>query len=964
MAQQMAAQRRTMIPALVVGLGGTGYRVLKYIKENFFKSDSFGHQIPSTVRLISIDTDPNEEVVPGAVKLEAREKVYVTVKTGELLTNLEQYPEIKKWFPAHRVKFTVQSGARQIRALGRLALFKNIDTIVSVIQDAILEITQKKLLNVADGIARTPDDVPVNVFVVSSVSGGTGSGMLVDIGFIIREVCSRLGKKQPEMQAYFFQPDAFIQVPRNQMDRLTANGAAALKELDFFMENMEKFNVVYREGDFFISDSVSLMKPYDFAYLVSAVDISEQATLEKITCEGIYHSMATELARDNKSYLANVPTQAFKPIIGGEFAGKYTNYSSLGVSSLVFPYERVLEMCANQFGMEIIDEILEMKKDKSDPKPWEKTLNDFLTEQHLYDENKDLKILDQFSTLSQARKLTFSQYGDAGVNELGDVVYSDFKRAEKSWKDLIKLMQKNKDQIDLVFCKNLTDTLGVMMADADQGVRFARKFLGRLSGQIEELKRRMQNEKKIHENKEKVCSDRASVANANMKKECKKFFLFRRKSTVMEFLQEYIECVNAAGIHEIEAQRRIMTLKFLIKASKQIRHNEKDLRDFEDYLVLQGEKYSKGGIPIHFAGDLFEEGESDWLLNDSVVNVEDMRRLYSQAVGEIQKYESIIVGADNLNMHEKWAFYNDNRPIFEDAILKFGRRLFTEKLQGVTLENFLEEKGRVTGQDELKLGGENLALESKPMWNLNQNLYTGSVVFINLVGVEHKEKTHILDHVEGILQGDSKPQLVTTGDPHRVTLVTSGHGAPLFAVRGISAWEREYDRLRKIEFLHAVTEQEFGIQWDDYPFRPIRIEMAEGIKYFSLGSALNFIQQVKVKDKVHYYCTVDNTAPVVPESKQDTYLGKNRMQAFEHFMKTQSVRKLKHAIEKALEDKGSYGEQMDFIESVHVQLSAYFEQITNEQYRRFLEVELKALADVKKAIAELKEKDDIEKSMM
>ena len=962
----MTSKRRTMVPALIVGLGGTGYRVLKYIKENFLKSDEFNHQIPGTVRLLSIDTDPNEEAAPEAVKLDAKEKLYVTVKTGELLTNLQQYPEIKKWFPAHRVKFTVQSGARQIRALGRLALFKNIETIVAAVQDAVQEITQKKLMNVPDdsGIARTPDDVPINVYVVSSMSGGTGSGMLVDMGFIIREVCARLGKKQPELQACFFLPDAFIQVPRNQQDRLCANGAAALKELDFFMENMEKFNVVYKEDNFFISDGAGMMKPYDFAYLISAVDISEQSTLEKIVCEGIFHGMATELARDNKSYLANIPTQAFKPIVSGEFTGKFSNYSSLGVSSIVFPYEQVIEMCSNQFGMEIIDEILEMKKDKKDPKPWEKSLDDFLMEMELYDEDKHLKVLDRFCSVSQARRMTFANYTEVGISELGDLIFADYKAAEKSWKSLIKLMEKNLEKEKLHFCKKLTDTLGLMMSDADQGVRFAGKFLARLGGQVEELKRRMQNEKKLHEKKEDFYDEKAKRAKINLKKECRKFFLFRRKSTVMEYLQEYIESANLGGIHDIEAQRRIMTLKYLIAASKLINQNEKKMRDFEDYLVVQGEKFGKHGIPIHFSGDLFEEGESDWLLHDSVVNVNDMKRLYNQVVGEIHKYESIIVGKDNLNMFEKWVFYNDNRPIFEEEVTKFAGKLFTEKFAEITLESFQAEKSRITGQDELKICGENLALESKPLWNLNQNLYTGSVVYINLVGVEDKEKSGILDHVEGILQGDSRPQIVSTGDPYRITLITSAHGAPLFAVRSISAWEREYDRLKKLEFLHAVTEQEFGIQWDDHPFRPIKIEMAEGVKYFTLGCALNFVQQVSVKEKTAYYCTLDNTRKVDPESKSDNYLGKNRMEAFETFMRTQSMRKLKHTADKALENKGSYDDQMEFIRGVYDNLSSHYDKITNDQYKKFLEYELKSLDVIAQEIAELKEKDDIEKSMM
>lgn len=48
------AERTTANPAVIIGLGGTGKWVLTYIKKSLL--DTYGGEMPKTVRLLSFDT--------------------------------------------------------------------------------------------------------------------------------------------------------------------------------------------------------------------------------------------------------------------------------------------------------------------------------------------------------------------------------------------------------------------------------------------------------------------------------------------------------------------------------------------------------------------------------------------------------------------------------------------------------------------------------------------------------------------------------------------------------------------------------------------------------------------------------------------------------------------------------------------------------------------------------------------
>lgn len=955
-------KNKEIIPSLIIGLGGTGYRVLKNLKKKFLASEYYGHGVPPMIRFLSFDTDQNvEEDKNEAALLSIEEKIVLSCQTDKVLTNLNQFPHIKNWFPAHRIKDTVAHGARQIRGLGRLALFVNIALATDRLRDSLRAITEKRLLQGA-GFLRTPNSVPINVFLVSSVCGGTGSGMIVDMAYIVQELIKREALKAPELQGYLFLPDAIVDVADSELERIKANGAAMLKELDLFMENLETFRTRYSD-DFAISEPVGMSKPMSFCNLVEGEGIDSQKTLEIVTSEQIFHSIGTEITKDQKSYLANVPTNAFKTIPAGEFTGKKTNYSAFGVSSCVIPVERVVDIFAGQFAADLMNSILDYQnpKEAKEEAPWLKEVKRFLHANDLVlDAENRLKLLDTIIDLREFRKLVSKNYRDIAVTTVGEVVLQDVSKAKKTYDDMEKELAKRGEELLAKLSGALVAVIRDGMGHPYMGCRWLARFLENVELTVEEYKNLLLSELETFEKRKKQMLQVAKGKEIALQEESQKSWFTRSSRLIYQYADEWVESYNQAAEAQMQIDRREAAVDLLVKYLTAVSANLKKLQAFAAMVESLEKQYRKNAVASQavFTG---ARGDSDWLLNRSVVDGADLVRLYAEHVGSAHEFEGFFVGRDGIDLPEKWNFFTDNPVEFQTKVREYAEKLLRDRVAKITIEDFLEAKSKATGEDEIRRMGESLAQIGKPLWKLDTYLYTGKTVPLNLLGVHDAGETRIHRPIAAALMADS--QAVTTHDPHRITLVQSEHGAPLFALAKIEEWEVKYRKYQHAEFLHAITEEELKLKWEDHPFRPTPIDKKEGVRWFTLGDALGFVQQVKVDGKTRYYATLDHKAKVDPDDKQNDYLGPNRFEAFESFIKSQTVRKLKRHIEKALDAVGSYERQGAAIAAVRDKLAAFLDKAPEGELKELVKEEVRSLTSLVQELSRKKSDDEAESNL-
>jgi len=341
-------------PMLVIGLGGTGIDALlrlKYQVNRRFKlpQDPLSKkkkEKPNNIEFLAFETneydrnkkykgiglDPNKEFV-----------LLSNSEIGGLLQNRSTIePYIKEWLSPELLITDGISGASGVRQAGRLLLFTKINQVVQTIErkiEAVLEGTSKRLY----------------VFILTGLSGGTGSGCYLDISYITRGIMERkfgpTGVDKVSMLGYLFTPDVNLSkrgLSSHTVEYIEKNGYAALKELDYWMncdERNERFKMKYGS----LLDVNSPMPPFNLCHLISGTNL-EGKWLENaydycmnVTAENITNFMANEEKQSGEEfaihdYISNIRTniaQMPKP-----YAANY-QYNIIGASMAEIPLEEM-----------------------------------------------------------------------------------------------------------------------------------------------------------------------------------------------------------------------------------------------------------------------------------------------------------------------------------------------------------------------------------------------------------------------------------------------------------------------------------------------------------------------------------------------------------------------------------------------------------------------------------------------
>lgn len=269
-------------PALVIGLGGTGQWVLTYLKKDLIEANN--GRMPDTVHLLAFDTMPRvtaelaaasgqqgeKEVKVGSIQLE--EGIEFIPLTGNLhdfavAVKQGQLPHIGSWYRADTwlsrlpLGYFTAYGAGQLRQFGRLFLFQDLRSLT--------ESEVWRRLDTAIGLLEPKlNGQRLEIIIVGSFAGGTGSGIFIDMGLLAR---ARARTVPNIIRGYFVLPRAFDPDPSQDM---LARSFAAWRELDRFMTISEEFPMpilVYNSRERALQLREIKNKVFDACYLVDGV---------------------------------------------------------------------------------------------------------------------------------------------------------------------------------------------------------------------------------------------------------------------------------------------------------------------------------------------------------------------------------------------------------------------------------------------------------------------------------------------------------------------------------------------------------------------------------------------------------------------------------------------------------------------------------------------------------------------
>lgn len=374
-------QSRGINRTICIGLGGTGRDVLMRIRRLIV--DRYGdlNKLP-IVSFVHIDTDKAATQVTGIrtgstyhgvdLSFKEAEKVGATMSSRDVTmfveglerrseySNYGPYDHIGRWFPPGLLRDigAIEDGAKCIRPVGRLAFFHNYQKIKTSIVTAENRTRGHESFLLKSGLRIEPG---LNIFVVGSLCGGTGSGMFLDVAYSLRDIYR---DETAKIFGYLvISPDLY-----GNTNKMITNTYAALKELNYYSTPGTTFEAVYDLENSVIVQNKK--EPFDYAYLISNKTLGEyQILTQGKLCNVIAHKIALdfsgELAPVMKSNRDNFKE---KMIESDKHPRRNTQrYLTFGLSAIYFPRDTIIEIALTKVGLELVRFWLNGKGQSPDP---------------------------------------------------------------------------------------------------------------------------------------------------------------------------------------------------------------------------------------------------------------------------------------------------------------------------------------------------------------------------------------------------------------------------------------------------------------------------------------------------------------------------------------------------------------------------------------------------------------------
>jgi hypothetical protein len=226
--------REDFRPTLLVGVGGTGIKIADQVYRMTQEQQNwFGDRLV----VIGLDTDENDI---RQVRSMDRRRVFKMSSNDRIYQLLDKHASVEAtWFgprsrlPHEILNMTLLDGAAQIRLLTRLALQHQLWAGSAQQSRLSLELAAE-IGRIAAINSRTKFSGAINIMMVGSIAGATGSGSFIALALLLGDLC-RDRSIAAEVNGLFLMPDVYVRggaILTSHIDNVMANAYASLKELN------------------------------------------------------------------------------------------------------------------------------------------------------------------------------------------------------------------------------------------------------------------------------------------------------------------------------------------------------------------------------------------------------------------------------------------------------------------------------------------------------------------------------------------------------------------------------------------------------------------------------------------------------------------------------------------------------------------------------------------------------------
>lgn len=356
MSKEIIKENVVAASTLFIGAGGTGCRILKRMAEMCRPGET------ENVSFVGLDTNVNDL---ASLSNSAAHIYHIQTSTTQTVGDYLNYDRdaLLNWFPKNAVMYdkTVSEGAGQVRAISRLALNATIKTgRIQPLYDAIDDLFRKTGQEMKQAL---------RVVIVSTASGGTGSGIILPLSMLVRDyVKTKYPNTGIIVRALVLLPETLDSVIKSTVEKESQrrNAYATIKEINAFMmkgsgimdvdEDIKRFRDLHIDVAIAGSEerkSLALL-PFDFCFLMDGQN-AEDSTLvntkqyEIQAARALYEQNIGPMQKDAFSVEDNIIKELANP-------GNYgrNRFGGIGASLVRYPYEDVADYIAYNWAIDSI----------------------------------------------------------------------------------------------------------------------------------------------------------------------------------------------------------------------------------------------------------------------------------------------------------------------------------------------------------------------------------------------------------------------------------------------------------------------------------------------------------------------------------------------------------------------------------------------------------------------------------
>jgi hypothetical protein len=809
-----------------------------------------------------VDTDDTSNK-PGEEPLEDYERVEMRgFDLNEVVENLDRFPTIKAWWPGGpdlKPGYVWHGAPGQMRCAGRLVLFSRYSSFIRRLRDAIDAISQidnwikTEEMSTPERryIVERPEEVPLmaKVFIISSVCGGTGGGILLDIAYLCRHFLAEL---HPVIKAMIILPPVLDTEPTIKKSRIKkkirANTYAALKEIDHFIAR-SRWVCQYPEG---APINVS-SPPFDFTYLV---DLSNQKGQQlnsvddicKMIANAIFLSTGLPTAREMDSI------DAISGMRLEQIEEKFRAYSSLATTSLIFPKQKVLDYCSARMAEALIKDGFLQGSDESKVRikkgEVKQAVSAFLSEARLRDE-------DIVAELRRGREVVIanepairrSENVATALRLLG-AQESNNRNQRQEQADLIKERAESLQG-------EAKEALGSKVVEVvkGRGIHFATLFLEELMaqpplGKVDQattsfvgLKRRVEGEVGSSEGALAEAERSYRKAKARLKALEAKWW-WRVIKFILKLILKLLWRRTLRGrtgsciTYMREANERFLDLEAQRRARDIYNALNEEAKRLHSGLaqVRQRLKVAASSLSAEAKEELMPPSPKEGIyeLAKEVVDADYIQRYYEEKVAPIDiptAFREFTKGLQDVRVAQL-----EMRSEKEYACLLKEHALgyFREGLERIRVLDILSEGPREEVERRVEEQFRGLLRYCEPFWWYKR---TGlgeqpEPIPIEIIGVEDKGDPRIPERYQNMA--------ISTSLKHRIDAVRVLHGVPAFLIRGMRDYKGCYEKERG-----GIDPQHISRGWERFEdIFPEVGRVREARDVFAKALAFDFIVQI------------------------------------------------------------------------------------------------------------------------